>query len=461
MNDDHVSDLEIFFRISPDLMCITDFDGRIIRVNPAWETVLGYTAAEVEGQLYTVFVHPDELEENILHVKALLNRDEVKNIVTRYRHRDGSYHTLEWSSQSDGQKIYAVARDVTQKLKVEEYILFLSYRDHLTGLYNRRFLEEEMKRLDTARNLPISIIMGDLNRLKLINDAFGHETGDELILKATEAIKMSCRPDDLIARWGGDEFFIFLPKTSYQDAEKIVERIIGNCSEKQVNSIPVTVSFGIGTKDASHETLHDVMRDAENRMYKNKSDETGRSRNDIIKAVANTLYENNPYEEKHAKRVSALCRKMAEVLGLQAEDFKKLSLAGLMHDIGKIAVSREILQKPSALNDDEKQEIYKHPKVGSQIVGSGQEMAEIGQAILTHHERADGHGYPEGIAWRDVPLAARVIALADSYDSMITPNSYHPQMTRDEAIAELRRNSGTQFDPQLVETFIEKVILAH
>jgi len=422
MREDMLNELEIFFNNCPDMLSISQSDGCFLKVNCAWEKVLGYTKDEIVGKYFAQFVNPEKMTIAEINEKQLETPTQNKCFTNLFRHKDGSYRSIEWRVYSEGDLRHSIGRDVTARIEYEKKIEFLSYHDVLTGLFNRRFLEEEIKRLDTVRGLPISIIMGDINRLKLVNDAFGHEKGDELIVKAAESIKASCRPEDLVARWGGDEFMIFLSKTSASEAEKIMDRILVNCADKQVNSIPVSIAFGIDTKTSASETVSDVMRNAEDAMYKAKTKESERKRKDIIDTIAQTLFENNPYEEQHAKRVSALCTKIAQALGLEEEEVKKISKAGMLHDIGKVGVSAKILENPSALTKDECKAVRQHSEIGYKVVGSSQEMVDIGNAIRAHHERLDGKGYPKGIHSADIPAAAKIISIADSFDTMTGQN---------------------------------------
>ena len=454
-----LADLDAFFEITPDLMNISTLDGRIIRVNPAWEKEMGYAKDELVGHFSREFVHPDDVAANLTIAKQLESNSQTLNFVNRYRHRDGTYHSLAWDSKSDGQKIYSVARDITAFIEKQKQIEYLSYHDVLTGLYNRRFLEEEIQRLDQPRNLPISIIMGDLNQLKLINDAFGHEKGDELIRKAAQAMVNGCRADDLIARWGGDEFLICLPRTSPADAETIVGRIRDNCEKESVNTIVVSVSFGVGTKLAADEPIIGTIRSAEDAMYINKAAERKNNRGDVLDTIRGTLFERDPVEEIHANLVSSLCHDTAEALGFSPEETRRITLAGLIHDIGKIAIRHEILAKPGSLTEEEKTQVRQHVEIGYRVVSALQDMLDVGKAILSHHERVDGFGYPNGAKWTEIPLSARIIALAEAYTTMTSENTYKRRLSQAEAIAEIRRNSGVQFDPAVVEVFIEKVIL--
>lgn len=457
----HFSDSDVFFQISPDLLSILTIDGRYLKVNPAWKKILGYDPSEIEGKLDTYFLHPEDHCNAQLEKLPQDTQQHFLNFSNRFRHQDGTYRVIEWNCRKNHSRIYAVGRDITERNLREAQIEYLSFHDVLTGLYNRRFLEEEAKRLDVPRNLPFTVIMGDVNRLKLVNDAFGHEKGDELIKLAAESIKSSCRPEDLIARWGGDEFIVFLPKTSNEDAQKVIDRIHATCATRTVNSITVSIAFGSATKTNQNETLTTKFREAEDAMYKSKAKEGERSRRDIIDVIAATLYSKIPFEEQHAKRVSFLCQQMALNLGFQKEDVQKLALAGLLHDIGKVAISTDILTKKTPLTQAEWQQLRTHTEIGAKVVGNGDTMSEIGQAILHHHERYDGSGYPKGIAWDEIPMAARIITIADSYDSMITQNEYKNAKSRDEAILELRQNSGTQFDPKLTELFINAVLGEH
>lgn len=348
--------------------------------------------------------------------------------------------------------------DVTDRMQVEEEIRFLSYHDDLTGLYNRRFYEEEIKRLDTPRNLPISIIMGDVNGLKLVNDAFGHQKGDELLIKAAAAIKSSCRADDIVARWGGDEFVVLLPKTGTQEVEEIIKRIKEHYANEYINALKVSISFGWDTKKDPEQDILKVLNSAEDYMYKHKIIENEAIRGNSIKAIINTLHEKNPREEQHSKRVSEICQAIGTALGLSEIEVSKLRTIGLIHDIGKIAIEEGILNKPGALTEQEWNEIKRHPEIGYRILSSSYEMMELAEGILAHHERWDGLGYPKGLKGEEIPKVSRIIALADSYDAMISERPYRKALSEEEVLVEIESNAGKQFDPELVRIFIEKVI---
>lgn len=349
-------------------------------------------------------------------------------------------------------------KNAIELMKTNEGISYLSYHDVLTGLYNRRFYEEEIRKVDVAKNLPISIVMGDINGLKLVNDAFGHGTGDKLLKVAATSIQAMCRIDDIVARWGGDEFVILLPKTEKVEAEEIVKRIKALYSEKEINGIEGSISFGWDTKDTLDQDIIKILKNAEDDMYRTKTLENESVRSNMISTIVKTLHEKNPREEKHSKRVSELCEAIGIASGLSGIEVRKLRVGGLLHDIGKIAIEEGILNKPGKLTDQEWIEIKRHPEIGYRILSSSHEMLELTEGILAHHEKWDGTGYPKGLKGEAIPRVARIIAVADSYDAMTSERSYRKALSEDVVLEEIRNNAGTHFDPEIVKIFIEKVM---
>ncbi len=356
--------------------------------------------------------------------------------------------------------------EIRERIKIEEALRrseseyrHLSYHDMLTGLYNRRFYEEEIKRMDTKENLPISIALGDVNGLKLMNDAFGHDVGDMLLQKAAACIRKVCRNDYVIARWGGDEFVILMPGTDTREAEAVIKSIKDMYSREEINSVKVSISIGWDTKYEADENIYNILKSAEDYMYKHKIIENEGMRNNVINAVINALHEKNPREEQHSKRVSEICQNIGKALRLSEIEIGKLKVAGLLHDIGKIAIDDNILNKQSRLTEEEWNEIKKHPGIGYRIISSSREMLELAECIRLHHERWDGGGYPNGLREEAIPVAARIIALADSYDAMTSERPYRKALNYEEAAEEIRRNAGTQFDPKIVAAFLEKVLV--
>jgi diguanylate cyclase (GGDEF)-like protein/PAS domain S-box-containing protein/putative nucleotidyltransferase with HDIG domain len=447
----------------------TDNEGNIVFLNKVAEFLTGWNQEAARGKsIEEVFHIVNELtrekSENI--VKIVLGSRQILEIANHaiLISADGTERPIEDSAapivHEDGKIVGVVLifRDVSEKKIKQEEILYLSYHDELTGLYNRRFYEEEIKRLDTERNLPISIIMGDVNGLKLINDAFGHLKGDELLQKAALAIRSACRADDIVARWGGDEFVILLPKTKTEEAVEIITRIKDQYSNESVNALSVSISFGWETKNNATDDILKVLKSAEDYMYKHKIIENEGTRGNTINTIINTLHEKNPREEQHSKRVSEICQNIGRALGLSEIKISKLKVVGLLHDIGKIAIEEGILNKPGKLTEQEWVEIKRHPDIGYRIFSSSYEMLKLADYILAHHERWDGSGYPKGLKGKAIPRVARIIALADSYDAMTSERPYRKALREEVVLAEIRNNAGTQFDPEIARIFIEKVL---
>lgn len=359
----------------------------------------------------------------------------------------------------NGNLVYhCLCRDVGERKKMEQKLEYLSFHDQLTGLYNRRFFEEELMRLDVKKNYPLTIIMADVNGLKLINDSFGHAIGDELLKKVANIFVKGCRACDVVARLGGDEFVIILPKTDGFEGEGIVKRIKEIASTEKVDSIDISVSLGYETKKSIEDNINEILKKAEDHMYKKKLFESPSMRGKTINTIISTLHEKNKREEQHSKRVSDLCSSMAMLLGLNDEQVQELKTVGLLHDIGKIAIDENILNKPGPLNDDEWEEMKRHPEVGYRILSTVNNMSEMAEFVLAHHERWDGKGYPKGLKEEQIPLQSRIISVVDAYDAMTSRRTYGNMLTKEQAISELKKNSGIQFDPILVELFIDKVL---
>jgi diguanylate cyclase len=445
-----------------------DIGGNVQFMNPAAERLTGWTQEEARGQeIEEVFkIYNEMTGEKSESITRLVF--ETGNIVGLANHtvlisKKGEKRPIEDCAapiiMENGEIIGVVIvfSDFSEKRKRMNEIEFLSYHDYLTGLYNRRFFEEELKRHDVSRNLPISIVMGDVNGLKLINDSFGHPTGDELLKKAAELIVKACRADDIVARLGGDEFVVLLPKAGEEDAARLIKRVQTELIEENFSGIPLSVSFGQATKTQGEESMNELLKGAEDHMYRHKLNESTGARSRTVTLIINTLYAKNHREMLHSQRVGELSADIATYMGYEKDDVNQIKTAGLMHDIGKIGVQDSILNKTEPLNQQEWEEIKKHSEVGYRILSSVPEFSEIANFVLEHQERWDGKGYPRGLKGDEISQEARIIAVADSYDAMTGERSYGRVFTQDEAVQELLHCAGTQFDPKIVNAFVKKL----
>lgn len=457
----------MIFEGSSDAILIMEED-RFIDCNPITVEFLGYESKEsIIGKTPWELAAEKQPDGTPSKEKA---QDSMKRTLENGKARfewwhikkDGTLLPVEVMLTSillNEKKVFHVLwRDISDRKKMEQKLEYLSYRDQLTSLYNRRFFEEELHRLDVKRNLPLTIVMADVNGLKLINDSFGHAAGDELLKKVAEVIERGCRADDIVSRVGGDEFVILLPKTDEYEAEQIVKRIKSLTLQEKIGSIHISISFGWETKRNEEEKTQEILKKAEDHMYKKKLFEGPSMRGKTINAIINTLHEKNKREEQHSHRVSLLCKSFGEVLGLSEGEVQELKTVGLLHDIGKIAIEESILNKQGKLTEDEWQEMKRHPEIGYRILSTVNDMAEMGEYVLAHHERWDGMGYPKGLKGKEIPLQARIIAIVDAYDAMTSERAYRSPLSESVSMEQLRKNAGTQFDPEITGIFIEKVL---
>ncbi|MEY8546454.1 HD domain-containing phosphohydrolase [Clostridium sporogenes] len=455
------------FESSSDPILIT-LDNEIIDCNLAMIELLGYDSKSSILHKNPVQFSPEKQpngessKEKALEVYKITMKNRKHKFEWWFKRVDGTLLPVEVMMTTilhNGKKVFhSLCRDIRERKEMENKLEYLSYHDQLTGLYNRRFFEKELKRLDVGKNLPLTIVMADVNGLKLVNDSFGHAAGDELLEKVSEVIKKGCRSNDIIARLGGDEFVILLPKTDIYETEQIVKNINALALKETVSAVNISISFGYGTKKKEGEKIEEILKKAEDYMYKKKLFESPSMRGKTIGAIINTLHEKNKREEEHSHRVSMLCQDMGHALGLTESATEELKTIGLLHDIGKIAIEENILNKREELTEDEWQEIKRHPEIGYRILNTVNDMLEIAEYVLYHHERWDGKGYPKGLKGEEIPLQSRIITIVDAYDAMTSQRSYRNALQEETAIEELKINSGTQFDPELVRIFIEKVL---
>jgi len=438
-------------------------------MNPIAQALTGWDHNEAVGASFeSVFniINEYTREKTENPVKLVFKTKEIVQLAnhTLLISRDGTERAIEDTAAPikdyDNHVIGCVLvfRDFSDKKEKQKQIEYLSYHDHLSGLYNRRFFEEELKRLDTQRNLPISFIYADVNGLKIINDAFGHIKGDEIIQLVANSLKTECRADDIIARVGGDEFCILLPRTDENIVEKLVMRLKEVIEQKKIMEIHISISFGWSTKTDENQSSIDVLKVAEDIMYQKKILNSSSKRNGIIKSILNSLLIKCPREEAHSKRVSLICEEIGRAYNLKEDEIIELRTAGELHDIGKIALDETILNKPEKLSHAEWAQIQLHPETGYRLLSATSEFISIAEYVLAHHERWDGTGYPKGLHGEAINWKARVIALADAYDAMTCDRPYRKALSEAAAVIEVKKNAGTQFDPDIARVFIEKVL---
>lgn len=371
--------------------------------------------------------------------------------------RLNKYYSVKAYSPKQNQ-VAVLFEDITQRKLMDEKILFASKHDYLTSLPNRRFFDEKIREMDQPQNYPLVVSMMDIDGLKLINDTLGHFVGDQAIIAVAKQLQVTFGEHAFVARTGGDEFMIVCANTLVSEFKQKRNEMIETMSKIKIQGVDISLSFGIAIKSESTELIQDIIIKSENDMYANKVLHGQSARNQIIVTLFDAL--KNKYEEEkiHSSRVSQYCSLMGECLGLSEGEKLELELAGRMHDIGKISIPDTILRKPGKLNDEEWNIMRNHTTNGYQILRSADQYSRLAEYALSHHERVDGKGYPQGLKGEEIPLFSRIIAICDAYEAMTSDRQYRKAMTSQEAVKEIIRCAGTQFDEKLVKIFIEEVI---
>ena len=447
---------------SSDVISIIDQNGVIKYTSPNITKWFGWKTNELVGTNVQGHIYPDDRLEYKRKFQDLLEKDGLEKTADyRIKCKDATYKCVKVTAVNLMQNpnirgILINCHDITDIKNREKEILYLGYHDYLTDLYNRTYFEEEKKRLDTIRQLPISIIMGDINGLKLINDGFGHSKGDEVLIEMAKILKSCCREEDIVARIGGDEFGILLPQTDSQLAQLVCSRISDACKGYSLNGTQIypSISLGHATKNIETETIKDILMVAEESMSRHKLLESKSAHSSIMASIKVIMFEKSQETEEHAERLVQLSKSIGIAMSLTDDQLNELELLSTLHDIGKMSVDADVLSKPGKLNNEEWNQMRKHPEVGFRIAQATSELIPIAKYILCHHERWDGKGYPQGLIGENIPLLSRILAIVDSFDAMSNNRSYRSAMTKGEVIEEIRRNSGTQFDPNISQLFL-------
>lgn len=439
---------------------LIDFEGYILDVNKASCELLGYTEEELIGSHISKI---DSVIESQEHINNLIKEIKTNSKVfeTSHKKKNGNIIDIEMSaSVLNGDYPYLVCfvRDITEKKNKLKYIQRLSYHDFLTGLYNKRFMDIHVKRMDEESNLPITMIVLDMDNLKVTNDSFGHKVGDNLIKEVAKTIKSCFRQDELIGRVGGDEFLIALPNVGDKEAKKIITRIKNAIKSIKIDSTVVSISAGYAVKNHINEDIYEVQIQADNMMYMDKIGHLDVRNREIVNSYMEKIYNKSPLERLHTDNVVELSKRLGEKLNLNKEQMEDLLMAAKYHDIGKVSIEERVLNKKGSLNNEEYDEIRKHSETGYRILKSMEEFYGISKIVLHHHAKWDGSGYPLGIRGDEIPFLSRIIGITEAYDDMINPRGHKKEKSIEEAKEELLRCSGSQFDPEIVEVFINGVI---
>ncbi len=448
-------------RSSEAISLINPDTRRIIETNKHFQELLGYSEEELRDMSVYDIVLDEKKAVDRYYDEILPVMHELAVESRPFRHKSGRKVEVERSGvlvHLKGKTVYMVtARDVTQRKLIEDKMQYLSFHDVLTELYNRTYFEEELNRLDRRREGSIGLIIFDLDGLKLVNDTFGHEQGDNLLVRTAELIQSCFREEDIVARIGGDEFAVLIKETDVEAMEEAVARVYEKVSKLKMLSqrIPLSVSSGYAFTSDKSVCLRELFREADNNMYREKLHRSRSARSAIVQTVMTLLEARDFITEGHAERLQNMLMQLARAAGLPESRMTDFRLLAQFHDIGKVGIPDRILLKPGPLSSDELAEMRRHCEIGHRIAQSSPDLLPVADWVLKHQEWWNGKGYPLGLSGEQIPVECRILSIADAYDAMTSDRPYRKAMTHEAALAELRRCSGTQFDPDLVELFIQ------
>ncbi len=441
----------------------TDIKGNIQIINTVAEQLTGFKRSEAFGKpLQTIFKLIDDKTRLPIDFQTTLELSPKRNEIfnhTSLRSKQGRKYQVEHTISSIKDKhgmltgFVVVFRDITEKMVRLKEIEHLSTSDYLTGLYNRRYLEEVLPSMNTSENMPMAFMYVDINGLKLTNDAFGHVMGDKLLKTVADILRPFTPEKGCLSRLGGDEFMIIVPNCSEACAASIKRRILQSCEANKVDILIISLAIGYAIKKNVESSIDVIRILAENHMYKDKIVTGKNMRVQTIETVLRNINLKYDDEQVHSERVSVFSEMIAKGLNLPNEEVVAIKTAALLHDIGKIGVDPELLRKKGALTNLEFDRIKQHAEIGYQILKSVDEYYQYAKIILHHHERWDGKGYPHQLQGEEIPLASRIICVADAFEAMTADRCYQDARSYQKAMDELVRCSNTQFDATIVEVF--------
>ena len=442
---------QALFEAIPDAIFTVDKDGRFLQYKASSmalalppETFLGKTAHEI--------LSPALAKKAMRFLQQAL---AVKRLQT---------FDFEWNTQHyearlvpmEADKAIAIVRNITERYEWEKKLRHQSLHDSLTGLYNRTSFEEKMQQISQIQQTA-GLLVCDVDGLKLLNDTFGHATGDQALRQVAELLQDAFPADSFLARIGGDEFAAVFNQPS-QDFFPTVCTKIRSALEKHNQSqhrFPVSLSLGYAISSENPPDMCSLFKEADTNMYREKLLQKQSAKNAIVQTLERALEARDYLTEGHGKRLHDLMEQFIEFLGLPASQLADLRLLAHFHDIGKVGIPDHILFKPGPLTEEEWAIMKQHTEIGYRMAKSIPDFEPIADWIISHHERWDGHGYPQGLKKTAIPLPCRILALVDTYDAMTHDRPYHKAASEKEAVEELLRCSGSQFDPELTLQFIK------
>jgi diguanylate cyclase (GGDEF)-like protein len=458
----------------PDATFAVNAHGQIMAWNRSMELLTGECFENVNGKnieqisilMYGVrrpillesFFHPEYGNETFPERLTLSNGNfQFEEFVAKGNRSQGRFLNQTAVSMKNQQGEFVGAfqtiRDITDQKRAEMRLEFLSLHDTLSGLFNRAYYEEAVAGLSVSANLPLGVILIDLDGLKIVNDTLGHEHGDSLILAAAGLLRRQF-PDQPVARIGGDEFVVLFVKTTEESILRGVDLLLKKVSEFNESNppVPVQMSAGFAWSDIDP-SITSLVKEADVRMYREKDLRRESVRTSYITSLKRRFEELHQKDENVTEQLVNLASRFGVFIGLSTEDLSRLTLLSQYRDIGKVGTPDRITNKPDTLDKSEEEELRKQPEIGYRIAKLSRELFPIADNILKHREWWDGCGYPLGIAGDQIPQINRILAVVESYVAMTSPRIRRRSLTNRDALEEIQLMAGKKLDPYLVREF--------
>ncbi len=434
---------------APDILMVSD-EKNSLRILSASSTLINE---------FAYFLYENEKTRTMIEQVSKQTKDNKDFIEISFDviYKDKKYYLDMRCHKAHTNETVIVIRDITQRILLENQLREAAEKDSLTNLYNRRSFENKIAQLQKEKKGNLALVLIDIDGLKLINDTLGHVEGDRLIILTVEILKSVFSDFGFIARVGGDEFAILMYDVDYQVLESFLSSLkdkINNYNQDN-NHYSISLSFGYSIAKTEEVSSEMLFQQADNNMYQNKLLNTASTKSYLVSSLMKALEARDYITEGHADRMDKHAYLMGRAIGLPSAQLDQLKLLAKFHDIGKVGIPDAILNKPSQLNDAEFKIMKTHPQIGERIAKESGELSGISHLILRHHERWDGTGYPDGLSGEDIPIGSRIISIVDAYDAMTNDRPYRKALLKSDALNELKRCSGSQFDPQLVDVFFK------
>ncbi|MBD5502414.1 MAG: HD domain-containing protein [Lachnospiraceae bacterium] len=371
---------------------------------------------------------------------------------------------FEWrNSDEGGEKVYQCNFTCLQDEKGRNigHLLIMKNleveRDMLTQLYSKQSFHTRMNRIIEKSIYPITVVVCNTNGIGLVNDVFGWTKGNEMLRRAADLLRDNLPSTAVLARLEDGDMAAGLAEVEQEYAIRLFENIREQYRESNDTGINTDLEYGIAVIRDDSKSVEEALKEASDSMHTKKLMNETSQKSSLLDSLTQTLTESDYETEEHVERTKEMAVKLGKAINLSDTDLGRLALLAVLHDIGKIAIPHAILLKPGKLTDEEWEVMKSHTEKGYRIASASKELQPIAEYILHHHERWDGNGYPGGLKGEEIPLLSRIITVVDSHDVMVHDRPYHKAMSHEQAVEELLRCSGSQFDPQLVQVFLKVI----